>query len=340
MAIVCNARVLNAPLTGIQRYTQELLSRLPEVETIRPEKSMPGIVGHAWEQGVLPFYLGGRTLWSPSNTGPLAIKNQVVTVHDLATFDSPEGFSNAFRAAYAFILPRLLPRVRSILTVSEFSKSCMVERFGLPAEKIFVTPLGVEHERFNPRPAKEIAAVKKKFDIGGNYVLFLGALSARKNMAGLVKAWEMAKAEIPEGIELLIAGGAGAAHVFDGTTLPRLPEHVRLLPRIEDPDLPALLSGATLFTFPSIYEGFGLPPLEAMACGTPVLTSKVTSLPEVVGDAALTVDPKRTEDIAQGLLDLLHDKPRREALSKAGRARSKQFTWEKTAEMTRAVLER
>lgn len=339
MTIVCNARVLNAPLTGIQRYTQELLSRLPEIETIRPEKRLPGIVGHMWEQGVLPFKVGKRTLWSPSNTGPLAVRNQIVTVHDLATFDAPEGFSKSFRSAYAFILPRLLPNVRGILTVSQFTKDCLIDRFGLPEDKIIVTPLGVEHERFYPRNAEEIQTVKNKFDIRGRYVLFLGTLSARKNMAGLTRAWEIAQKDLPEDIELLIAGGAGAAHVFDGTTLPYLPKRVRLLPRIEDTDLSPLFSGATLFAFPSLYEGFGLPPLEAMACGTPVLTSNITSLPEVVGDAALTVDPRKTEDIAQGLIDLLNNDDLRFTYAQAGLTRSREFTWEKTAKMAMGGLD-
>lgn len=339
MTVVCNARVLNAPLTGIQRYTQELLSRLPEIETVRPKSRLPGIVGHSWEQGILPLKTKGKTLWSPSNTGPICVKNQIVTVHDLATFDTPEGFSSSFRAAYSFILPRLLPRVRAIITVSDFSRQCIIERFGLPAEKIFVTPLGVEHERFKPRSETEIDAVKQKLQIESRYVLFLGALSARKNVAGLIKAWNMAQKELPDDMELLIAGGAGASHVFDGTTLPQLPEGARLLPRIEDSDLPALLSGATLFAFPSNYEGFGLPALEAMACGTPVLTSNITSLPEVVGDTAYTVNPHNTDDIAQGLVTLLNNDVLCSSLAGSGKARAKQFTWEKTAALTRNILE-
>lgn len=339
MSTLCNARVLNAPLTGVQRYTKELLVRLPEIDVLMPGKEISGARGHLWEQSVLPWKLKSRTLWSPSNTGPISVTNQIVTVHDLSTFDTPDAFSPAFRQAYAFILPRLLPRVKAILTVSTFSKSCIAERFSIPEDKIFVTPLGVEHKRFYPRTRNEIDAIKAKLNIEKDYVLFLGTLSARKNMAGLMKAWQMAEHEIPDNVELLIAGGAGAAHVFDGTTLPRLPPRVRLLPRIDDEDLPALLSGATVFAFPSFYEGFGLPPLEAMACGAPVLTSNTTSLPEVVGNCAITINPKEPEEIGQGLLALLKDENRRNDMSNRGLSHTKEFDWNKTAELTRRVLD-
>jgi glycosyltransferase involved in cell wall biosynthesis len=338
--ITINTRNLNAHLTGIQRYTQEIIKRLPSesYRTIKPAQALPGPVGHAWEQCVLPTQLQGQLLWSPSNTGPLVVKRQVVTVHDLATFDSPEGFSNSFRAAYAFILPRLLPRVAHILTVSEFTKQCLIERFKLSADKITVTPLGVDHDRFYPRSAKEIQELKHKLQLSSRYILFLGSLSARKNMRRLVEAWALAQHDVDADIELVIAGGAGVGHVFNGTELPTLPPRTRLLGRIADEDLPALYSGATLFAFPSLYEGFGLPPLEAIACGTPVLSSQVSSLPEVLGNVGILVDPLRVEEICDGLHQALNNRGTSDKMSKVGVLRAQAFQWQKTAQQTYEVL--
>jgi glycosyltransferase involved in cell wall biosynthesis len=343
--ILCNVRVLNAPLTGIQRYTQELLSRLPNVEVYKPADWVKGPIGHVWEQTVLPAHIlrssanRKKILWSPSNTGPIAIKNQVVTLHDLATFDAPEGFSTAFRASYAFVLPRLLPRVRAVITVSEFTRQRAIEQFGLNPDRVHAIPLGVDHSRFTPSSSAAIESVKTDLGIPGRYILFLGALSGRKNVARLFQAWQIAQSRLDDDIELAIAGGIGSSHIFDGTILPVLPPRTRLVGRVSDAQLPALLSGASLFAFPSLYEGFGLPPLEAMACGTPVLVSNITSLPEVVGAAARQVNPLSVEDIAEGLVEVLSNDSQLKALSQAGLKQAQSFNWDNTAAKTLEVFE-
>mgnify|MGYP003335511039 CR=1 FL=1 len=339
MSIVCNARVLEAPMTGIQRYTREILARMPEIETIRPGGRASGAMGHLWEQTALPLRIGGRLLWSPSNTGPIAVARQVVTVHDLAPFDIPAGFSTSFRAIYALVLPLLLPRVEAILTVSQFTRERLIDRFGLDGRRIHVTPLAVDHDRFHLQDPAAVEEMRTRLALPRRYALFVGALSGRKNVAGLLAAWQTIQAKIDDDVELVIVGGSGPTRVLSGTRLTELPRRTRVLGRIDDADLPLLYAGAALLTYPSLYEGFGLPVLEAMACGTPVLTSRGTSLPEVAGEAAMLVDPHEIDDIADALVRFFADPALGVRMRAAGLERAAGFHWEKTVAETRKVLE-
>lgn len=338
MNVICNTRILNANLTGVQRVLLELLKLMPDVQQVKPEGRVPGPVGHAWDQFVLPLKIPkGSLLWSPSNIGPLAVRKQVVTLHDLATFESPEGFSTSFRAAYNFIIPRLLPRVEGVITVSEFTRQRAIERFGLDPARIHAIPLGINHDQFKMQDAEAVAAYKAKMKLPTRYVLFLGSLSARKNVLRLIEAWGRTQGEIDAEVELVLAGGFSGSSIFNGTELPTLPPRTRVMGRIDDAELPLLLAGADLFALPSLYEGFGLPPLEAMACGTAALVSNVTSLPEVVGDAAIQVDPLDIDGIAQALM-VLNKPAELKKLSKAGLERAATFTWQKTAQRTMEVF--
>lgn len=340
--IVCNTRNLQSPMTGVQRYTQEILQRLPaeKVRAVAPYKHLRRPLNLVWEQTMLPFRLGGDLLWSPGNTGPLVVKNQVVTVHDLATVYYPQDFSKPYLAYYQWLFPRLLPQVKGILTVSEYTKQTLMETYRLPSEKICVTPLGVDHSRFYPRKAAEIAELREKLGLGGRFALYLGTLSPRKNIARVVEAWRQAQAALDDDVTLVIAGGSGLAHVFNGEALPPLPPRTQLLGRISDADLPVLLSAAEVFLFPSLFEGFGLPPLEAMACGTPSITSNTTSLPEVVGEAGLTVNPTDIAAIAGAIVQLFNNPTLRNQLARQGLQRVKEFDWQATATKTWEFLSR
>jgi glycosyltransferase involved in cell wall biosynthesis len=336
--IVCNIRVLRAPLTGVQRYTQELLKRKPDtVRTVEPPEAMKGPLGHVWEQAVLPFEARGHLLWSPASTGPVCVTNQVVTVHDIAPLECPEGYSPGFRRWYGFQWRHLLPRVRAIISVSEFTKRRLVERFGLAADSIHVTPLGVDHDRFFPQSPTRVEALRRKLALPENFAVFVGALSARKNIVRLLEAWSQCE---QAGFHLIIAGGGGPNHVLAGTNAPALPPNARLLGRIDDADLPTLLTAAGVFVYPSVYEGFGLPPLEAMACGTPCLVANGTALPETTDDAALSVDPLDVSDMAKGLSKILGDAAFRQQLRAKGLQHAAGYTWDKTAAQTYAVLAR
>jgi glycosyltransferase involved in cell wall biosynthesis len=339
-SIVMNGRFLHQDLTGVQRYAHELLIRMPELDVISPHAPLGSAKGHLWEQLLLPRLCSGRLLWSPGNTGPLAYENQVVTIHDASTLDHPEWFSGSFAKWYRFLLPRLARRVRKIITVSEFSRRELARLCHVPLEKIAAIHNGIS-PRFAPASAEQKAVLAKKHGLVKPFVLYLGSLEPRKNVAALLKAWTNVA---PRGHELVLAGAA--SRIFRERGFAELPPGTRLLGRVDDDELPVLLSAADWFAFPALYEGFGFPPLEAMACGTPVLCSNATSLPEVCGasfdgktGAALYFDPQNVDDLTAQLQHALHlDGEARERLVAQGRAQAALFTWDRCAEQTRAVL--
>ncbi len=254
MNVLCNTRILGAELTGVQRYLSELLLRLPSVETLDAPSWARGPMGHAWEQFALPSRLGRqKLLWSPSNVGPLAVRRQIVTLHDLATFEFPEGFSSGFQAFYTWLLPRLLPKVDAIITVSEYTRSRALARFDLDPDRVRTIPLGIDHARFSPRPTDEIEAFRRREKLPARYILFLGSLSTRKNIRGLLDAWRIAQQSLAGDVQLVVAGGAGQAQ-FKGNSIIDLPPRTLPIGRVSETDLPLLLGGAALFAFPSLYE--------------------------------------------------------------------------------------
>ena len=334
--------MLHSPLTGVQRYTLELLSRWGDrAKKVAPSsrRFSSGLAGHFWEQVVLPMALRGALLFSPSNTGPLGVKRQVVTIHDVVPLDHPEWLNPRFAAWYRFLLPRLTHKVQRVITISNFTRQRLLELTTVPADKVVVIPNGVD-ARFSPRTADETSRVREALKIPTEYyVLSLGSLEPRKNLHRLLQAWSQVQNEIPSDIWLVIAGVKGKKLVFREVSFESLPPRVYLTGHVRDDFLPALYSGAVAFIYVSVYEGFGLPPLEAMASGTPMLTGDRTALPEVVGDAALMVDPFDVEAIAWGLKQLVEDGALRERLRRKGLQRAKMFSWDKTANMTWQVLQ-
>jgi glycosyltransferase involved in cell wall biosynthesis len=336
--IIVNARFRRQPITGVQRYAQEVTARLRDrLRFIEPGFVGRGMMGHLWEQAILPRRLvANALLWSPTNTGPLAVTNQVVTIHDLSVLDHPEWFSPRFATWYRFLLPRLAHRVKHVLTDSEYSKTRIVTLLAVPEERVSVVPLGVSP---GFRPAEE-AGDQKPGPLPGlpqDYLVVVGSLEPRKNLARVFEAWERVRASYPD-VTLLVLGGA--ARVFRGRGFVEAPKGVLLAGYVADDDLPRLYGGAVGFVYASLYEGFGLPVLEAMACGTPVVCANTTSLPEVAGNAALLVDPYDIDDIAQGMGRLLGDRELRDRLRAEGLARARQFNWDVTAERTWDILVR
>lgn len=330
-AVKVNGRFRVHRVTGMQRYAIEITRRLgARVEVIAPRGRAQGIRGHLWEQGVLGSRLRGSLLWSPCQTGPLGVGRQVVTIHDCAFVDQPHCFSRAFAAWYQWLVPRLARRVRRIITISRFSRDRIADHCRVPVEKIDTIYSGVD-PRFRPHTPEEIDAVKRRLSLPERYVLCVGSLEPRKNLRRLLEAWSL----LPHqqlGLSLVLAGAKG--HVFGDAGLPAPPPAVHLPGYLDDETLPAVYAGAEAFVFPSIYEGFGLPLLEAMASGTPVVCSNNTALPEVAGAAAVFVDAYDIESIAQGIRTLCEDESLRSRLRDAGLARAKDFTWERTTEAT------
>jgi glycosyltransferase involved in cell wall biosynthesis len=338
--VVVNARVLTAPVAGVQRYTTQILARWNgHADRIAPGSPLHGLVGHAWEQFVLPAQAGGRLLFSPSNSGPLGAKNQVVTIHDMSVFDSPESFSPRFGAWYRFLLPRLARRVRRVITDSGFIKERILDHTKVSPDKVVVIHCGVD-SRFCPGAATRLeeAAVSLRLP-SRSFILAVGSLEPRKNLVRLFQAWSRIEHRIPEEIWLVVAGARGNSRVFSGGQFGALPARVFLAGHVREDLLPSLYAGAVATVYPSMYEGFGLPALEAMASGSPVLAGKRSSLPEVVGDAGLLVDPHDVEAIAEGICRIVGDSALRDELRGKGLLRARQFSWDEAARKTWEVLQ-
>ncbi len=338
--ILVNVRSQSAGLTGVQRYIRELCSRLgARVRAVGPGRPLHGISGHLWEQVVLPRIAGRRLLWSPANTGPLSIDHQVLTIHDLASLDHPEWFGRRFSTWYRSITPILARRVKRLITVSEFSKRRLLELAGVPESHVAVIPNGVD-SRFHPRSPDEIRRTLEKTNIKPrSYFLSVGSLEPRKNLPQLLKAWERCACCLPKDAWLVIAGAEGRDNIFRATSIQTIPPRVLFVGFVADEDLPALYSGAIALVYPSTYEGFGLPVLEAMAAGTVPIAADATALPEVVGDAGLLVDPFRVDEFAQAMIRIAEDSALRAQLSSRAVQRSRLFTWERAADRTWRVLE-
>jgi len=236
------------------------------------------------------------------------------------------------------LIPRLVHKAQKVIAVSEFTKSRICDVASLKPNKVIVIYNGID-ERFRPKSFEEIDQVKVALGIANfRYILTVATIEPRKNMQRLLEAWSTIYSRLPRDIWLVVAGAKGKDIIFKNTSLDELPPKVCMPGYVPDEYLPTLYSGAIALIYVSLYEGFGLPPLEAMACGTPVLTSNVTSLPEVVGDAALMVDPYDVDAIAEGIKRLIEDDNLRKELSQKGLVRAKLFSWDRTAEITWSVL--
>jgi len=339
-AIALNARFYSHVPTGMQRYGIEMADRLSDLlEVVRPATPLRGAKGHLWEQVYLAAASGNRLLWSPNNTGPLAVARQICTMHDIIPVEHPEWFSPRFAAWYRWLLPRLTNRVQHLIAVSQFTKDRLVERFGVKPERITVVWNGVDSQ-FRPRTPEEIAQVRAALGIRSpRYLLSLGSLEPRKNVRRLLTAWSRLKHELPEDLSLVVVGSKGASLVFQDAGIHEAPEGVHFTGYAKQEHLPALYSGALALVYPSLYEGFGLPPLEAMACGTPVITSNTTSLPEITGGAALLVDPRNEDEIAGAILRIVREESLHNSLRARSLAHAANLTWDASAAQTRKVLE-
>lgn len=338
------ADVLKSPLAGLRRYVAELLPRLAGLaEPIVPNFSEHRFRGRRllWEQVSLPVRLRGRLLWSPTNTGPLATQRQVLTIHDLVWLDHPDWLNGAVVRCMKLIQPLLARRVMRVIANSEFTKGRIISAFGLNPARVSVAHLGVA-PRFRPTPHAETASARKALGIpGSDYVLYLGTLEPRKNLARLLDAWQSLLPELSHlpGLWLVIAGAMGQEKDFGQFSLRHVPERAYLCGHVEDQYLPGLYSGARAFVYPSLYEGFGIPPLEAMACGVPVIASDIPPVREVVADSGILFDPFDADSLAKAVRLVVVDKDLSRKLALRGPARAAAFTWDHCAEKVRTVLE-
>lgn len=338
--LVVNTKILSSHLTGVQRYLLSILNHwdLNEVDLVKPARGEAGFKGHLWEQFVLPRKADSRLIWSPSNSGPISHHNQVLTVHDLASIDLPQFHNWKFSAWYRFLVPQLVKNVAHIIAISNFTAGRLVEKFGVSEKRITVIWNGVD-PRFQPCSEGEISAARAAAGIkDGRYIFALGSVEPRKNLGRLLSAWSKIQNSVDDDIQLVIAGAKGKSQVFSDAGLNLNSERVLFAGHVSDEHLPALYSGAMCAPYLSLYEGFGLPPLEAMACGAPVITSNCTAIPEVVGSAAVMVDPTNVDHISQALIEVLNSSSFRERFRKLGLAQADNFSWQKTADETRKVI--
>ena len=263
----------------------------------------------------------------------------VVTVHDMVLRAYPETMRTRTKILLETGLKRSMQRADRIVTDSEFSRSEIIKYYPEFAEKIRVVPCGVDPKRFSPASEEEIARVKQAHDLPDRYFLYLGTLEPRKNLVRLIEAYGILRERLPDAPELVLAGGKGWQYeaIFAAAEQPEVKGHVHFPSYIPAGDMAALYSGAVGFVFPSLYEGFGMPPLEAMACGCPVLTAKAASLPEAVGNAALLCDPMSVRSIASGLQYLAEQDAARQKLAELGFARAAEMSWDSAAEKLYAV---
>ncbi len=347
---------------GIGRYTRGLIRALAELDQETPyvlfsagrdpdprpwpanfsPRALPLSDRHLailWQKLRLPlpveWFTGPLDLFhSPDFVlPPVRRARTVLTIHDLSFLRHPECFSPPLLRYLLNAVPRSVERADLVLADSENTRDDLIEMLGVPQERIRVVYAGVEPE-FAPRPEAEVAAARQRYGIRRPYLLGLGTLQPRKNFVRLIEAYRLLRQERGIPHQLVIGGGRGWLYepILEAIEVYGLQEDVRLIGFVDDADLPALYTGAEVFAFPSLYEGFGIPLLEAMACGTPVVASSASSLPEVAGEAALLVSPTSSEALAEALWRALDDGALRETLRARGFQQCHQFTWRASAQ--------
>jgi glycosyltransferase involved in cell wall biosynthesis len=255
----------------------------------------------------------------------------VLTVHDLSFMRVPECSQPSLRTYLLRVVPPSVRRADVVLADSESTRSDVIELLGVSPDRVRVIYPGVDEGFRLVQDTRVLADVRRRYRLPEHFVLSVGTLQPRKNLPRLIEAY--AQARMDADVKLVIAGGTGWMYegIFRRVEELGLQSEVHFPGYVADDDLPALYTLADLFVFPSLYEGFGLPPLEAMACGTPVVTSNVSSLPEVVGDAALMVDPRDVEALANAMRRALGEPSLRSAMVQRGLAQAQGFTWARAA---------
>ena len=319
--LAVNARYEGRPTTGVERYAQEITRHLtvPVARFSPPARAASGPLGHAWEQVVLPL----RAVWyrcellDLCNFGPLLTRRQAVVLHDIAPVDHPEWFGPRYRAWYGFVVRALYRRADHVVTDSEFTRGRLEAHWG-PRPNVSVIPLGV---------ADDFAPERRESRTPEHYVCFVGSIEPRKNLATLLDAMDRVRKDDAE-LTLVVVGALGPRRVFGDAPIVLDRPGITHVAHASDAQLRALVAGAECLVYPSHYEGFGLPPLEAMALGTPVVVSDIPVMREVCGDAARFAEPTSASDLAAAIAGISSLSPdAREDLVRRGRDHARTFRW-------------
>ena len=316
---------------GIGRFATEIIAALPKLKPLSP-----GLAPYPFHKLDIPWTIAQILYHRPQlylslgfNPPPWSPVPVVFTLYDLILLHFPSEANRLMQPYFRYIVRPAVRRAAYILTCSEFSKQEIMEWSGVAAEKIVVVGCGVD-DSFSP--------IGSRIDLGFPYLLYVGNHRPHKNLPRLLAAFRQAR-QLPPTLKLVLSGKPSPELELEITAL-GLGDRVQFSGFISDSDLPAYYRGATALVFPSLYEGFGLPPIESMACGTPVLTSNTTSLPEVVGNAAMLVNPYDVAEIAQGIERIVMDLDLRSTLIDRGFHQAQQHRWEKTVKKTDRVLQR
>ena len=362
MRIGLDCRTITAPKTGDRTYALNLAAALARLDTGNEycfytwEPATAEDLGHS---GIMPTLLPAspRWTWTPFAfprdlkrrkadlahvqyiMPPVAPCPVITTIHDISFRRYPALFPLKHRILLNTLVPLSARRAAAVITGSEATKRDLVEFYGLSPDRVFVTPYGVDSAYRPIGRAEALHGLAGRYSLPEPYLLCVGVLHPRKNLARLVRAYNRIALDIPH--RLVIVGKEGWAskdlqQAAAACPPDRAPVFTGYVP---DADLPLLYSAADAFLYPSLYEGFGLPPLEAMACGTPVIASSASCIPEVVGDAGILVDPTSEEAIATAIRKVALDPGLRRELAAAGLRQAAQFTWERTAQATLRVYE-
>lgn len=364
--------LLNAKKSGIGYYGHNVLKELRKLpvdlvlECFSKEKNDPRLSEYSGGNTVLDccakissrlytminmFFPLPRSLFFKNNPEVSLFFNYIippnvkgkraVVIHDMVLRDIPETMSLKNKIIMRVFMKRSLKRADIIITDSEFSRSRIENYYGFVKDKITVIPCGTDREIFHSiSEPRQISDVKNKYKIAGDYFLYLGTVEPRKNITALIKAYQKVTESYSDAPVLVIAGGSGWKNreIYEAASDQTLKDKILFTGYVDENEIPPLLNGALAFCFPSYYEGFGLPVLEAMACGTPVIASKAASIPEVIGDCGILIDPYSEEEIGEAMLRLWRDPDLREMLSQKGLARSELFSWQKCAKKIYTLL--
>ena len=358
-----SSRAFRAHKTGVEWYSYHVIRGLAQIDhknryqlysdVVLPEAEKTWLpenfnyrrlrwpIKSLWTQGRLSWEMRRRpsdVLFVPAHVIPSVHPQKTVnTVHDVGFLDYPEGYSEKQLQYLKWSTRLAIKTCKKIITVSHFTKQALIERFDADADRIFVTHLGYDRERYVPGHGN--TEITERYGIVGPYIFYSGRLEPRKNIETLLKIFELLRTQGIE-ISLVIAGPLG----FKGDTyLEMIKRHpysqaIRYVGWVSEEDKIGLLQNAFAMIFPSFYEGFGLPLIEAQACGVPVVCSDTTSLPEVGGDGALFFNPRQPEEAAGYIATLSRDLGRRQRLIKKGIENAQRFDWVTTAQQTQEIL--
>jgi glycosyltransferase involved in cell wall biosynthesis len=274
---------------------------------------------------------------------PLRAKKSVVVVHDLAYLDRPNEVSPKNRAYLEKFVPRSIEKSAAVVAVSNFTKRRLIEAYGVPADRITVVPNGVEVARFNNIDEEKNQAVKQKYQLPDQYILCFGSIEPRKNLSKTIEAYTSLDTATKNSYPLVLAGGGGWLNDEIMQKIEEVKQKgdpVITTGYIEDSDVPTVYRLAAVLLFPSLYEGFGLPILEAQASGTPVITSNISPMKDVAGSGALLVDPHKSESITSSLEKLLGSNSLRKKLVNAGLDNIQAYSWEESAEKLKRLFDK